>query len=108
MQNFARKKSSKIYDVIDGSEGFYMCPIEPNARSKMNIPFRIGNGDEELEKKFLSGAANRGMLQLKGHRSAENNNWNRTANIIVVIYYNTITANLSKVSNRVFTKYLWH
>ncbi|XP_024883650.1 probable phosphoserine aminotransferase [Temnothorax curvispinosus] len=69
MQNFARKKSSKIYDVIDGSKGFYMCPIKPDARSKMNIPLRIRNGDEELEKEFLSGATARGMLQLKGHRS---------------------------------------
>lgn len=68
MQNFANKKSSKIYDVINGSGGFYTCPIKPDARSKMNIPFRIGNGDEELEKEFLFGAAARGMLQLKGHR----------------------------------------
>ncbi|KAL0101540.1 hypothetical protein PUN28_018990 [Cardiocondyla obscurior] len=69
MQNFARKKSNKIYDVIDKSGGFYVCPIERSSRSKMNIPFRIKNGDEELEKEFLSGAASRGMLQLKGHRS---------------------------------------
>lgn len=72
MQNFAKNKSSKIYDVIDGSGGFYTCPIKPNARSKMNIPFRIGNSDEELEKQFLSGAEARGMLQLKGHRLVEN------------------------------------
>ncbi|KYN29354.1 Phosphoserine aminotransferase, partial [Trachymyrmex cornetzi] len=76
MQNSARKKSNKIYNVIDGSEGFYVCPVKPDARSKMNIPFRIENGDErereELEKKFLLGATARGMLQLKGHRSVEN------------------------------------
>lgn len=71
MQNFATKKSNKIYDVIDKSGDFYMCPIKLDARSKMNIPFRIGNGDEELEKEFLSGAATRGMLQLKGHRSVK-------------------------------------
>ncbi|XP_050458102.1 probable phosphoserine aminotransferase [Cataglyphis hispanica] len=69
MQNFAKKKSSKIYDVIDNSGGFYTCPIKRDARSRMNIPFRIGNGDEKLEKEFLYGAAARGMLQLKGHRS---------------------------------------
>jgi len=68
MQKFAKKKSSTIYDVIDKSGGFYTCPISLDARSKMNIPFRIGNGDEELEKEFLSGAAAQGMLQLKGHR----------------------------------------
>lgn len=68
MENFAKRKSSKIYDVIDQSRNFYTCPIKLDARSKMNVPFRIRNGDEELEKEFLSGAAELGMLQLKGHR----------------------------------------
>ncbi|KAG5307104.1 SERC aminotransferase, partial [Acromyrmex insinuator] len=72
MQNSARNKSNKIYNVIDGSEGFYVCPVKSDVRSKMNIPFRIENGDEELEKKFLLGATARSMLQLKGHRSVEN------------------------------------
>ena len=72
MQNSARNKSNKIYNMIDGSEGFYVCPVKSDVRSKMNIPFRIKNGDEELEKKFLLGATARGMLQLKGHRSVEN------------------------------------
>ncbi|XP_018357079.1 PREDICTED: probable phosphoserine aminotransferase isoform X3 [Trachymyrmex septentrionalis] len=69
MQNSARNKSNKIYNVIDGSKGFYVCPVKSDVRSKMNIPFRIKNGDEELEKKFLLDATARGMLQLKGHRS---------------------------------------
>ncbi|XP_072758974.1 LOW QUALITY PROTEIN: phosphoserine aminotransferase [Anoplolepis gracilipes] len=69
MQNLAKKKSSKVYDIIDNSGDFYTCPIKRDARSKMNVPFRINNGDEQLEKEFLSGAAARGMLQLKGHRS---------------------------------------
>lgn len=73
MQNFAKNKSSKVYDVIDKSEGFYKCPVSPDARSKMNIPYRIKDGDEELEKEFLSNAAARGMLQLKGHRSVWEN-----------------------------------
>jgi hypothetical protein len=36
----------------------------------MNVPFRIGgpNGNDDLEKEFLSGAQKLGMLQLKGHR----------------------------------------
>ncbi|KAL2724633.1 putative phosphoserine aminotransferase [Vespula maculifrons] len=69
MEKNAIKKSQKIYNVIDKSDGFYKCPIDINARSKMNIPFRIRDNDEELEKEFLSGAVSRGMLQLKGHRS---------------------------------------
>lgn len=69
MEERAIKKSQRIYNVIDGSNGFYRCPIDTNARSRMNIPFRIGDNDEELEKEFLAGAVARGMLQLKGHRS---------------------------------------
>jgi len=77
MQNSAKKKSNKIYNLIDGSEGFYTCSIKSDVRSKMNIAFRIRDGDEELEKEFLSGASARGMLQLKGHRSAKKHNyWN--------------------------------
>ena len=36
----------------------------------MNVPFRVGKkeGDEALEKKFLEGASQRGMIGLKGHR----------------------------------------
>lgn len=69
MEKLAIIKSQKIYEVINESKGFYSCPVQSNVRSRMNIPFRIGNNDEELEKEFLSGASARGMLQLKGHRS---------------------------------------
>lgn len=84
MQNLAKKKSGKIYDVISKSGGFYKCPIRSDTRSKMNIPFRIKNGDEELEKEFLSGASARGMLQLKGHRSVLDNNFNCAFTALVV------------------------
>ena len=69
MEELAIMKSQKIYDTINESKGFYTCPVKPDVRSRMNVPFRINKGDEELEKKFLSGAIARGMLQLKGHRS---------------------------------------
>lgn len=35
----------------------------------MNVCFRIKGGDEALEKLFLKGAEERGLLGLKGHRS---------------------------------------
>ncbi|XP_034945187.1 probable phosphoserine aminotransferase [Chelonus insularis] len=69
MENLAKQKSKLIYDIIEESNGFYSCPIDPKCRSRMNLPFRINNNDEELEKKFLAGAVELGMLQLKGHRS---------------------------------------
>ncbi|CAG08613.1 unnamed protein product, partial [Tetraodon nigroviridis] len=71
METLNRKKSSIIYDVINASNGFYVCPVEEACRSRMNVPFRVGRreGDEELEKEFLDGASKLGMLSLKGHRS---------------------------------------
>lgn len=69
MEKLAKMKSKKIYEVINKSQGFYTCPIKFDVRSRMNVPFRIGQGNEELEKIFLSGASALGMLQLKGHRS---------------------------------------
>jgi len=55
-EELSAKKSGMIYKVIDGSDGFYRCPIDTSARSRMNIPFTILGGNEELEKKFLDGA----------------------------------------------------
>ncbi|XP_029471587.1 phosphoserine aminotransferase [Rhinatrema bivittatum] len=71
MEKLSLMKSQMIYDIIDESHGFYVCPVEIKSRSKMNIPFRIGNakGDDILEKKFLDKAAELGMISLKGHRS---------------------------------------
>ncbi|MDC7245460.1 MAG: phosphoserine transaminase [Sphaerochaetaceae bacterium] len=67
MDKRAALKSSLIYDVIDGSDGFYRSPVDKNVRSRMNVVFRMGS--EELEKKFLAEAGENGMLGLKGHRS---------------------------------------
>jgi phosphoserine aminotransferase len=63
------KKSGAVYDVIDGSDGFYGCPIDKDARSRMNIPFVINKGDEALEKKFLDDAKKQKLYTLAGHRS---------------------------------------
>jgi len=63
------QKSGLIYDAIDGSDSFYQCPIDKNARSRMNIPFTIMGGNEELEKKFLEGAKKEKLYTLAGHRS---------------------------------------
>lgn len=71
MEESSRKKSTLIYSVIDASNGFFSCPIENGFRSRMNVVFRVGGpaGNESLEKEFLKGAEQRGMVQLKGHRS---------------------------------------
>ena len=35
----------------------------------MNVPFRIGGGNESLEAEFIQKSIERGMISLKGHRS---------------------------------------
>jgi len=59
-------KQALLYKTIDDSD-FYSNPIALNARSWMNVPFRLA--DEKLDKAFLQGADERGLLNLKGHRS---------------------------------------
>merc|ERR1719189_2050175 len=62
-------KSQMIYNAIDDSDGFYGAPVEKGARSRMNIPFIIMNGDEALEKKFLDEAKKQKLFTLAGHKS---------------------------------------
>jgi len=68
-QEMSQKKSGMIYDIIDGSDGFYACPIDKACRSKMNIPFTIKGGNEKLEKEFLESAKKVKLYTLAGHRS---------------------------------------
>ncbi|SDD60581.1 3-phosphoserine/phosphohydroxythreonine transaminase [Sporomusa acidovorans] len=62
-----REKAALIYDAIDASNGFYVGHAQPEARSLMNITFRLA--EEELEKKFLDQAKKTGFVGLNGHRS---------------------------------------
>jgi phosphoserine aminotransferase len=61
-----RAKKELLYGAIDSSE-LYSNPIAINARSWMNVPFRLA--DDRLDKPFLAGAEARSLLNLKGHRS---------------------------------------
>lgn len=71
MERQAILKSNLLYDTMKNSNGFYSCPINENCRSRMNVPFRVGNdgGDEALEEQFLVETKRLNMHQLKGHRS---------------------------------------
>ncbi len=66
MGEINHRKAQKIYDLIDSSE-FYANPVAKNGRSWMNVPFTLA--DAELDGAFLSGATERGLVTLKGHRS---------------------------------------
>ena len=62
-----RKKAEVIYKAIDESGGFYRGHAAPEARSIMNIPFRLPS--EELEETFAKESKSAGLIGLKGHRS---------------------------------------
>lgn len=62
-----REKASLLYDVLDESNGFYQGHAAPDCRSLMNVTFRLP--DAPREKAFLAGAEQRGLTDLKGHRS---------------------------------------
>jgi phosphoserine aminotransferase len=61
-----RAKASLLYDRIDTSD-FYANPVAVPDRSRMNVPFTLA--DPSLDGAFLAGATERGLVQLKGHRS---------------------------------------
>ena len=60
------EKSKLFYDYLATTD-FYSNPVNPADRSRMNIPFTLK--DAALDEGFLKGAKERGMIQLKGHRS---------------------------------------
>lgn len=59
-------KAQLLYETIDQSQ-FYVNKVAVNCRSRMNIPFFLR--DESRNEVFLTGAKERGLLQLKGHKS---------------------------------------
>ncbi|MES0370765.1 MAG: 3-phosphoserine/phosphohydroxythreonine transaminase [Mariprofundaceae bacterium] len=66
MGEINKRKADKIYAVIDNSD-FYGSPVAINGRSWMNVPFTLADAD--LDADFLAGAAESGLITLKGHRS---------------------------------------
>jgi phosphoserine aminotransferase len=59
-------KARLLYDFLDSSR-FFRNPVAKEDRSRMNVPFTLANPG--LDETFLKGAKERGMVQLKGHRS---------------------------------------
>jgi phosphoserine aminotransferase len=60
------QKARLLYEFLDSSS-FFTNPVAKEDRSRMNVPFTLK--DEKLDPVFLKGAEERGMVQLKGHRS---------------------------------------
>jgi phosphoserine aminotransferase len=59
-------KSRMLYEFLDQSS-LFRSPVRKQDRSRMNIPFTLR--EPALDGAFLKGAEERGMVQLKGHRS---------------------------------------
>ncbi|MFN0140940.1 MAG: 3-phosphoserine/phosphohydroxythreonine transaminase [Pyrinomonadaceae bacterium] len=67
MEKLNEEKAAILYDAIDSSDGYYTGHADRNARSLMNVTFRLPS--EDLEKKFCTEATAVGLDGLKGHRS---------------------------------------
>ncbi len=61
-----RAKGALLYGAIDGSDGFYRCPVAPDSRSLMNVVFRLA--DPAHEERFIAAAAAAGIAGIRGHR----------------------------------------
>ena len=67
MERRASERAALVYEAIDRSEGFFLGPVERAARSLMNVVFRLPTAEQEHQ--FVTGAAERGIIGLAGHRS---------------------------------------
>lgn len=65
MEKINRQKSNQLYQFLDQSKMFNNL-IKPADRSLTNIPFVTGN--KELDQEFIAQAADRGLVNVKGHR----------------------------------------
>jgi phosphoserine aminotransferase len=61
------RKAELLYGCIDNSGGFYSNPIAREDRSRMNVPFILG--DEKLNAAFLEESLAAGLAGLKGHKA---------------------------------------
>ena len=66
MKELNEKKAAILYDYLDSTD-FYKAPVRKEDRSIMNVPFVTGSA--ELDAEFVAGAKERGIENIKGHRS---------------------------------------
>ena len=59
-------KAALLYAALDASP-LFENRVAADCRSRMNVPFYLRN--DSLNDAFLAGAKERGLLQLKGHKS---------------------------------------
>jgi len=65
MAELKRERAGLIYDILDNSR-IFIPHAEHGSRSDMNVKFSTGSA--ELDAEFIKGAAERGLVNLKGHK----------------------------------------
>jgi phosphoserine aminotransferase len=69
MEKLSIQKSQLVYDLVDSSQGFYSTPLKSDEqiaiRSRMNVPFDVMGGNEELTEQFIKEAWERGIVGLR-------------------------------------------
>ncbi|XP_060521375.1 probable phosphoserine aminotransferase isoform X2 [Cylas formicarius] len=68
MEKQCCQKSQLLYNAINQSNNFYECHVPENFRSRINVSFKIGGGNDNLEEKFVQEAEEHRIYQLRGHR----------------------------------------
>jgi phosphoserine aminotransferase len=63
-----RAKADLLYGMLDSEPDFWRAPVEKGSRSTMNVVWRLPS--EDLEERFCKEATKKGLVGLKGHRSA--------------------------------------
>lgn len=61
------RKAHTLYEVIDGSDGFYRNDVQRESRSIMNVPFFLPS--EDLDALFVQESQRLGFIGLKGHKA---------------------------------------
>ena len=67
MDERKRERAKLLYDYLDESR-LFKAHAQPGSRSFMNVTFRTGDADTDAA--FIKGAAERGLLNIKGHKIA--------------------------------------
>lgn len=67
LDQFSKEKSGLLYNTIDDSKGFYVCPVEKSSRSRMNVVWLISNKD--LDAIFAEESRKANLYDIQGHRS---------------------------------------
>lgn len=67
MERINREKAAQLYAVVDAYPHLYQGHAASEFRSMMNVTFRLPS--EEIEGRFLKGAAEHALVHLQGHRS---------------------------------------